>query len=205
MKFNKQHFQITIGVVLGFLMAIFGVYIFSNFQYRGQNFSDDIISLITMHGLNNFWDGLYQLLGSGFLADWFFEFSASNIAASSVLAIFFGETIWPAILTWLSSGLIIGVTLKRFRKTLIWSSITFGILFVLWIITGLLAGADIAAIFTSNIVHTLGELFTAILFLLFGLLLLLGFVCLALLFLFLLLLLLKVFLPSGSLLFRMLL
>ena len=168
MKFNKQHFQITIGVVLGFLMAIFGVYIFSNFQYRGQNFSDDIISLITMHGLNNFWDGLYQLLGSGFLADWFFEFSASNIAASSVLAIFFGETIWPAILTWLSSGLIIGVTLKRFRKTLIWSSITFGILFVLWIITGLLAGADIAAIFTSNIVHTLGELFTAILFLLFG-------------------------------------
>ena len=116
MEIDNQKIRNVVAIILGIFMACFGVYFFSDFLYRGQTLQDNIFPLLGAGDFNTFWDGFYQLLGSGLLADWFGEFSAENIAASSVFSIFLGETIWPAVLTWFITGFLIGVIVQGFRR-----------------------------------------------------------------------------------------
>ena len=167
MAIAKKKIRIVIAILGGILIAIFGVFLFSDFQYRGQTLKDNIFPLFS-GDFNTFWDGLYQLIGSGFLADWFGEFSAQNIAASSIFTIFLGETIWPAVLTWFFTGFFISVTVHGFRRGIGMTAIVLAIVLLLWIIAGLFAGADMEAILIQNVTTTLSELFTAVVFSMVG-------------------------------------
>ncbi len=167
-KFKRNVFRIVSSFIVGFILACFGVFFFSDFQYRGLSLGNDVSPLISGGTFNKFMQGIWTLLGSGFLADWFVEFSANNIANSSVGAIFFGETIWPALVTWFMAGFLIGVIVKGVKRGLILSLIIFIAVFFLWLITGIFAGADITAIFITNITNTLSELFTVLISLIPG-------------------------------------
>ena len=160
MQIKKNSLRIVLSFIVGFILACFGVFFFSDFQYRALTITNNVSPLISGGTFNSFMQGIWVLLGSGFMADFFLEFSAANIAASSFSAIFFGETIWPALVTWFMAGFFIGVIVKGVKRGLIISLIIFLSVFFLWIITGILSQEDITAIFITNITNTLGVLFT---------------------------------------------
>ncbi|QEE15982.2 hypothetical protein DSAG12_01810 [Promethearchaeum syntrophicum] len=168
MQVKKNHIQIVLSVIIGLIFACFGVFLFSNFQYRGLTIKDNVYPSISAGNFNSFMYGIWVLLGSGFMADWFLEFSAANIANSSIGAILFGDTILPAILTWFTVGFSISIIVKGFKRGLIVSLIIFLSVFFLWLITGIFAGADITAIFITNILNTLSEIFTILISLIPG-------------------------------------
>ena len=168
MQVKKNHIQIVLSVIVGLFFACFGVFLFSNFQYRGLTIKDNVYPSISGGTFNSFMYGIWFLLGSGFMADWFLEFSAANIANSSISAILFGETILPAFLTWFTAGFSIGVIVKGFKRGLSVSMVIFLSVFFLWLITGIFAGADITAIFITNITNTLSEIFTVLISLIPG-------------------------------------
>lgn len=167
-KIKKNHIRIVSSFLVGFIFACFGVFFFSDFQYRGLSLGYIESSFLSGGTFTEFMAGISTLLSSGLLADWFSEFSSVNIANSSINAIFFGETIWPALVTWFMAGFSIGVIVKGFKRGLILSLIIFLAVFFLYIITGIFAGTDITAIFITNITNTLGQLFTALLALIPG-------------------------------------
>jgi hypothetical protein len=164
MQIKKNTLRIVLSFIVGFIFACFGVFFFSDFQYRGLTIANNVSPLISGGSFNTFMRGIRVLLGSGFMADFFLEFSAS----SSIGAIFFGETIWPALVTWFMAGFFIGVIVKGVKRGLIISLIIFLSVFFLWIITGILSQADITAIFITNITNTLGVLFTVLISLIPG-------------------------------------
>jgi len=168
MQIKKNSLRIVLSFIVGFILACFGVFFFSDFQYRGLTLGNDVSLLLSEGTFNKFMQGISTLLSSGFLADWFREFSSINIANSSISAIFFGETIWPALVTWFIVGFSIGVIVKGFKRGLILSLIIFLAVFFSYIITGIFAGTDITAIFITNITNTLGHLFTALISLIPG-------------------------------------
>ena len=164
MEMDNQKIRNVSGIILGVILACFGVYFFSDFQYRGQTLKDNIFPLLGSGDFNTFWDGFYQLLGSGLLADWFGEFSSENIAASSFFSIFLGETIWPAVLTWFFTGFLVSVIVQGFRRGYVMTTIVLGMVVLLWVIGGLFAGADMEGILIQNVTTTLSEIFTAVVF-----------------------------------------
>ena len=158
--------RMIIGIILGFLFAIFGVFIFNGFEYRGLSLTDHIFVLLG--ATDTFWSGIYQLIGSGLMVDWFSEFSLANIAQYSFGGILFGATVWPVILTWVMSGFIVGIMLEGWKRGLFGALIVFVGVFLLWFVFGMFAGADLATLFQYNLLITLGELFTTIICLLPG-------------------------------------
>ena len=168
MQVKKNHIQIVLSVIVGLIFACFGVFIFSNFQYRGLTIKDNVSPSLSGGNFTSFMYGIWVLLGSGFMADWFLEFSAANIANSSIGAILLGETILPALITWFTVGFSIGIIVKGFKRGLIVSLIIFLSVFFLWLITGIFAGADITAIFITNIFNTLSQIFTVLISLIPG-------------------------------------
>jgi len=162
MQIKKNHIRIVFAFLSGFIFACFGVFLFSDFQYRALSLQNNVFPLISGGTFNSFMQGVWTLLGSGFMADWFTEFSAVNIANSSIGSIFWGETIWPALCTWFMAGFFIGVIVKGFKRGLTLSLIILLSVFFLWVITGIFAGADITAIFITHITNTLSELFTVL-------------------------------------------
>ncbi len=168
MDIKKNHIRIVSSFIVGFVFACFGVFFFSDFQYRGLTLGTNVSGVISGGNFTDFMQGISVLLGSGFKADWFVEFSAANISNSSVTAIFWGETIWPALVTWFMAGFFIGVIAKGFKRGLIFSLIIFLVVFFLWIITGIFAGMDITGVFITNITNTLSQIFTVLISLIPG-------------------------------------
>jgi hypothetical protein len=158
--------RMIFGIILGFLFAIFGVFIFNGFEYRGLSLSDHIFVLIG--ATDTFWSGLYKLIGSGLMVNWFSEFSLENIALHSFGGILFGEYVWPVILTWFMAGFIEGIMLTGWKRGLIGAAIIFAGVFLLWFVIGMFAGADLATLFQYNILITLGELVTTLICLIPG-------------------------------------
>lgn len=153
-----------LGILAGFTIVIFGVFMFSAFKYRGLTLEYHIFPLLAQ--LNTFSDGVYQLISSPFTVSLFAELSPENIAQSSFSAILFGESVWPIIATWFAGGLTTGFIVKGAKRGLLSGAILFLLITVLWIIFGFFAGADLGTMFLSNIELTLGEIVTGIIFLL---------------------------------------
>ena len=168
MQIQQKHIRVILAIIFSLFISLFGVFIFSDFIYRGLTIGDDIGPLIQSGVFNTFFQGLYFLIGSGFQANWFHEFSSENIQLLTFSGVLFGETIWPAILTWFTAGLIGGILVKGVKRGLFYSLILFGSIFLLWLITGMFAGEDFNSMFMTNIVNTLGELFTVFVFLNLG-------------------------------------
>jgi hypothetical protein len=141
--------------LVGFIFAIFGVFIFSDFLFRGMRLEDEIFPSIISGDFNTFWAGIYQLVGSGFSADLFSLFSIANIQTSSFFGILFSETVWATILTWWTVGFFMGVVIKGVKQSLLSALILFAGLGVIYFVAAMFAGANVAG---SNILITLGQL-----------------------------------------------
>ncbi|UYP47948.1 hypothetical protein NEF87_004233 [Candidatus Lokiarchaeum ossiferum] len=168
MQFQQKYVRVLGAVLFALFFSLFGVFIFSDFIYRGISIGGDIVPLLQSGSFNTFFQGLYMLFGSGFQADWFGEFSQNNIQESSLGFILFGETIWPAILTWFTVGILSGTIIKGVKRGLIFSLIWFASIFIIWAIIGMFAGADFSSMFIRNLGNTMGSLFTIFIFLIFG-------------------------------------
>lgn len=168
MQFQQKHVRVLSAILFSLFFSLFGVFIFSDFLYRGISIGDDVVPLLQSGSFNTFFKGLYILFGSGFQADWFGEFSPENIQNSTLGLILFGETIWPAIITWMTVGFVSGTIIKGVKRGLIFSLIWFGSIFILWAIIGMFAGADFSSMFLTNFGSTMSSLFTIFIFLVFG-------------------------------------
>lgn len=154
------------GYLIGFFFAMFGVFIFNGFIYRGLSLQQHILPLF--HSIDTIWSGVYQIVGSGFMANVFDEFTVENMTQETFWTIFFGPTIWPAFLAWFMAGLFVGILFTGIKRAISRSLIVFIFVILFWIVFGLFASADLTAIFQQNIWVTLGEFFTALLFILPG-------------------------------------
>jgi hypothetical protein len=164
---NEQKIRKGIAIPCGLLLAIFGVFLFSDFQYRGLILSSNVFDLMTGGNFRDFSSGLHTLFGSGFLTNMFVVFS-EEMETIGFFGVVFGEKLWPVILTYFSTGFMVGVLVKGVKQSLMINGILFLIIFSLWFILGLFAGTDIGAIFSNSILNTLGIFATTLIFLFIG-------------------------------------
>jgi hypothetical protein len=161
-----KQLRIPIGIICGLLIVIFGVFMFSNFIYRGLTLEANIFPLF--ESLNTISDGIYALLGTAYTVNIIDEFSAAALAQSSLTTIFFGSSVWPEFLAWCTAGLLVSIFAKGFKRGIYSALVLYGFVFLFYIVFAFFAGADIGAQFVSNIGLTLGKLFSAFVFLLPG-------------------------------------
>ncbi|MHA1673064.1 MAG: hypothetical protein ACTSYI_05500 [Promethearchaeota archaeon] len=159
MPINNTKFRYFLAFLFGFIIAIFGVFVFSDFQYRGLRLEDDIFPSFVSGSFGVVWAGIYQLVGSGFSANLFAEFSLSNIQNMTLTGVIFGETLWPAILTWFTTGFVMGVLIKGGKRGFTGAFILFIGILVIYFIAAMFAGSNIAG---GSILTTLGELLTGL-------------------------------------------
>jgi hypothetical protein len=157
------------GYLFGIFISIFGVFLFSGFVYRGLSLRIHIIPLF--QSIDTVWSGIYQIVSSGFMVNFFGEFSASNIAASSFWTILFGPYVWPTLISWFMAGFFIGVFFTGIKRSISRALVVYFFVILLWVVFGIFASADLTAIFQDNIRITLGELFTGLISILPGALL----------------------------------
>ncbi|MHA1776995.1 MAG: hypothetical protein DRO88_03860 [Promethearchaeia archaeon] len=151
-----------IAIIWSLGLSIFGVFIFSNFVYRGVRLDRDIFPHFTAGTFIDFVTGLYLLVGSGFSSNLFSLFSISNLQSVGFFGILFGQTLWPTILTWFSVGLIIGIFVKGIKHSLITALLVYVGLIILYFLVAMFAGVNLAG---GNIFTTLSELLTSLIIL----------------------------------------
>ena len=164
MDVSKKRY--VVALIVGILLSGFGVFLFSNFQYRGLILQEHIFPLFSSP--DHYADGMYQLLGSGLYVDWFTEFSVESINNSSIREIARDPAVWPVLVSWISTGILTGSIVKGAKRGLKFGMILILTVFLSWVVSGFFANADVTAIFTNNIETTLGNFFTALIFLLLG-------------------------------------
>lgn len=152
----------TLAVIWALGLSIFGVFIFSNFTFRGISLTQDVFPHFSAGNFIEFVTGLYLLVGSGFSADLFSLFSGSSLQSVGFFGVLFGDTLWPTILTWFSVGLIIGMLVKGVKHSLITALLVFAGHLVLYFVVAMFAGVNLAG---GNILATLGEILTGLLIL----------------------------------------
>ncbi|MHA1610539.1 MAG: hypothetical protein ACTSVZ_11055 [Promethearchaeota archaeon] len=157
MPVNNVKVRYFFAFLFGFTIAIFGVFIYSDFMYRGLRLEEDIFPNFVSGSFNVFWAGIYHLVGSGFQANLFSEFSLSNIQTMTLSAIIFGETVWPTILAWSSAGLVMGAMIKGGKRGFFGALLLFIGICIIYFVAAMFAGSNIAGL---NFLTTLGELLT---------------------------------------------
>jgi len=161
-----KQFRIPIGIICGLLIILYGVFLFSNFIYRGLTLEANILPL--MQSFDTISDGIYALISAAYTVNIIDEFSTAALAQNSATAIFFGASVWPEFLTWCGAGLIVSIFAKGFKRGVYSSLFLYGLVFLFYIVFAFFAGADIGAQFVSNVGLTFGKLFTAFVFLIPG-------------------------------------
>lgn len=162
---NDKRIRIIFALLLGFLLASFGVFIYSDFQYKGKHLVSYVFALFTQGTFRDVSNGLYELVGSALQVNLFAEFSPDALSQQSFGALLFGEVVFPVILTWLSVGFVVGCMMKGLKYSYIINGILLAIILVLWLIAGIFAGDDIASIFS---LATASKILTSMIFLSLG-------------------------------------
>ncbi len=158
---NNKKIRIACAIVLGILIGSFGVFIFSDFQYRGKSLTGFIFDFFRHKEFQSIAEGFYELLGSGLKANVFSLFSGENLATQSWINVLFGETLFPVILTWLTVGILIGSIMKGIKYSYIINGIIFGTILILFFISGIFSGANIASMFSAEFGANMGSIATA--------------------------------------------
>ena len=157
--------RLTLALVFGIFIAIFGVFLFSNLNY--QNVPLEFI-FQEQFAKGNFFEGMYTLWASGFMCDWWAYFSPENIEQHGVISILFSSAVFPAVMTWFSAGFISGALIQKPKHGFYIAMGLFSFMVVFWVIWMILAGVDLAQMFTSGIYATSGKLFTGLLWINIG-------------------------------------
>lgn len=159
MPINNIKLRYIVAMLIGLLLAIFGVFLFSDFEYRGIRLVDDIFPSFQAGSFNTFWAGIYQLVGSGFSANIFAEFSLTNIQAETLFGVIFGETFWGAFIAWFTTGFVVGVVVKGGKHGLIAGLLLFLGICIIYFIAAMFAGSNIGG---GNFLATIGEILTGL-------------------------------------------
>jgi hypothetical protein len=158
--------RIPVSVIAGMALGMFGVFLFSNFTYRGINLEENVLHVIASPG--GWFIGWYQLLSSGLSVNFFGVFSAGNLQVLGLWGIISGPYVWPVVATWLSAGFVAGVVIKGVKRGLYAAFGTYVAVGLLWFVTGMLAGADLAQMWGPSLLSTLNILLTGLIFVLVG-------------------------------------
>ena len=151
----------VIGFFCGWLLGIFGVFLFSNFSYMGitmievferigDGFATSDISKTTA--------GFYEIFFFSFYFNFFSIFNPEIISTIN-----FVEMIFPPIMGWFFAGLISGATVKGAKRGLINSVVIVVFTIVVWLCLAIISGANLTFVFALNIVETFGGIFTVFL------------------------------------------
>jgi hypothetical protein len=149
--------RIPISILCGIVLILFGVFIFSNFIYSGLTLQNNIFPLL--QNVNTFADGVYELLSVSFTINAFQTFAQSS-SASALMTILMSPTVWPLFLTWTTTGFLVGVIAKGFKRSFFTALGLFAIILLLLLIFGLM-GANVGEAFTTAIANTLGQIVSA--------------------------------------------
>jgi hypothetical protein len=156
-----QKLRIILGFLFTLIIAIFGVFLFSNLKYHGITLS---FIFQNQFGQQLFFEGMYSLWASGFMCDWWYHFSVENIQNIGLYHILDNEVVLPALLTWLAAGFVGGVFMRRPKYGLYMSMGVFIFWTVFLIIFMILAGADLTQMVTVDFYATTGKLMTGLIF-----------------------------------------
>ena len=127
---NEQKVRIGIALLCGILLTTFGVFLFSNFRYRNLDLSLNVFELMLSGDFRDFANGIYTLFNYGILTNMFALFS-EEIQTLGFFGVIFGEKLWPVIVTWFSTGFVVGCIVKGLKYSFIINAIVFVIIFLL--------------------------------------------------------------------------
>ena len=134
--------KLVSGIIFALFFPLFGIFLFSKLEFMGINLYYDVFLGFSTSFVNSTFE-------------WFFTlFKAEVLSLTSMNAII--NTI-PPILTWFTTGYIIGVILKRLKIALLLSLIIPIIYFVILLVFGAINNSLID-MFTTSILLVLGGL-----------------------------------------------
>lgn len=150
----------VIGFLCGWILGLFGVFIFSNFVYMG-------ISMIEVFGRigNGFILGDISKTTAGFYEFFFFSFYFNFFTLFNLeilVSINFIDVIFPPAMGWFFAGLISGTIIKGIKRSTINSLIIVIVTIVLWLCLAIISGANLTFVFALNIVETFGGIVTVL-------------------------------------------
>ncbi|MBD3352477.1 MAG: hypothetical protein GF364_13395 [Candidatus Lokiarchaeota archaeon] len=138
-------------VVFGLVFPLFGIFLYTQFDYMGVNFYNDIILQIS----NDFSYTMFQWLYSLFKGDMINQLSIHGVAA------FFITPLMSAVLTWFLHGFFIGVFIKKLKPMFIVSVVSALLLILFLIIFAVISDASyntLSLIFNAELEKFLGSL-----------------------------------------------
>ena len=148
--------RLFIGYIFGLFLALFGVFIFSDFNYLG-------VSMFTMFGSMDSFSALFLFFWIPFRAN-FFEL----IFSGSIDLTIFLQTFFPVIMSWFSAGIISGTITRGAKRSVISSFLIALTVFVLWLSMAIISGANMTFLFLLSYYETYGGILTALIFMLLG-------------------------------------
>ena len=148
----------VIGFFIGWILGLFGVFLFSNFTYMG-------ISMLEIFGRigNGFIVGDISKTTAGFYEFFFFSFYFdffSLFNPSIVVTINFLDTFFPPFMGWFFAGMLSGTIVKGVKRSIINSVVIVVITLVLWLCLAIISGANLTFVFALNIAQTFGGIVT---------------------------------------------
>lgn len=157
-----QYRKITtfFGLLIGTGIAIFGVFFFnfsSFLTYDGRHLVDLFIEI-----KENTIVGLYEFSWIGF------RFNIFNFIFADLNGPYLVEAFLPVFLTWIFSGLVIGLLGIGAKRGLLFSFLVISFLVILWLCFAVISGANITFVFIGNIFETGGGILTALISVLIG-------------------------------------
>lgn len=157
-----QYRKITtfFGLLIGTGIAIFGVFFFnftSFLTYDGRSLAD-LFSEIAQNTIV----GLYEFSWIGF------RFNIFNFFFADLSGPFIVEAFLPVLLTWLISGLVIGLLAIGAKRGVLFGFLVISFIVILWLCFAVISGANITFVFIGNIYETGGGILTALISILIG-------------------------------------
>ncbi|MBD3352476.1 MAG: hypothetical protein GF364_13390 [Candidatus Lokiarchaeota archaeon] len=142
--------RFLIGFLYGTILGVFGVFIFSNFEYSGLSFYAVFQDM-------DIFSGLYQFFWLSFRFNFFKLFNPAEIQTINLL-----ETFYPAFMGWFSAGLIAGTIVKGGKRGVLNGMLMVITNVILWLCFAVICGANVTFVFMTNIFETGGGILTGL-------------------------------------------
>ncbi|MHA1819632.1 MAG: hypothetical protein ACTSU2_02980 [Promethearchaeota archaeon] len=136
------------GFLVGLILGILGVFIYSNFKYMG-------ISIDDIFRDNSVSTGLYELFWMSFRFNFLNLFNHEYIAKELDFSL-----LLPPLLGWLTAGFVSGIIVAGVKRGILNGFLIVFINLIMWLIFAIIAGANLTFVFFFNLYETGGGLLT---------------------------------------------
>jgi hypothetical protein len=143
--------RFALGFLYGMILGLFGVFLFSNFNYAGVSLQEIIYRIFNL----DFATGVYEFIWFSFHFNVFQLFDP--VALESINLI---ESFLPPFLGWFSAGLVAGTIVKGVKRSVLNSFIMVVTDVVLWLCFAVVCGANLTFVFVYNLYETGGGILT---------------------------------------------